>query len=268
MRQELARGTAPFRQQARALGLAFSGWGWDVKAGDFLNSGSLEIVQAEGFVKGKINRWPWLQEMAMTNDNIYTNPRMWPNMRPGDDIAGSQPVAFFTRRDRTDTFVNISKQLGLAVPVPSRGIAMGDTRGNGRLDFAIARQWGAPAFYANNSPDLGAYLGLRLYRPSTGPVSESAGGGLSGIGAPAYGTTVRIRASDGRTQVSQLDGGSGHSGRRGFQVRFGLGAARGPVTVELRWRGRQGVLHRQSLQLNPGTHALLLDGTAKEVGTS
>ncbi|MFC6882194.1 MULTISPECIES: FG-GAP repeat domain-containing protein [Actinomadura] len=262
MARKLAGGTAPFEQKAQQLGLAFSGWGWDVKADDFLNSGDLEVVQAEGFVKGKINRWPWLQEMAMTNDNLYTDPGVWPNVQPGDDIAGSQPIAFHARRPGGGSFVNITKDLGLDVPIPTRGIATADTRGTGALDFAVARQWGPPAFYANESPNRGQRLGLRLYRPAA---AGTGGDGMKAAGAPAYGATVRVRTADGRTRISRLDGGGGHSGRRGFEVGFGLGASTAPVAVDLRWRDAQGRPHQQSLQLKPGDHDLLLESTAREV---
>ncbi|MGH8882627.1 MAG: RNA-binding protein, partial [Stackebrandtia sp.] len=169
MKAELAGGTAPFSQQARKLGLAFTGWGWDVKMGDFRNDGDLEIAQAEGFIKGNVNRWPWLQEMAMTNDSLYTNPRMWPRAQPGDDIAGDQPMAFYARSKPGGEFVNITKELGLDTPIPTRGIATADTRGNGALDLAVARQWGPPAFFANSAADRGNYLKLHLLRPIAGP---------------------------------------------------------------------------------------------------
>lgn len=259
MKNDLARGVAPFTQEARQLGIAWSGWGWDVKMDDFRNSGNLDIVQAMGFVQGKINRWAWLQEMAMSNDDIYTNPAMWPNLQPGDDIAGHQPLAFYARTPN-GSYVNIDRELGLAVPTPTRGIATADTRGTGALDLAVARQWGPPAFYANNAPNLGHYLGLHLYRPALG-----SPGGLSGPGVPAYGATVQIRTSDGRTQIAQLDGGGGHSGKRSFEVHFGLGAVAAPVSATLRWHDKSGGFHQQTLGLAPGDHTLLLDSTAEEV---
>ncbi|MEO5876358.1 MAG: ASPIC/UnbV domain-containing protein [Streptosporangiaceae bacterium] len=261
MARKLASGLAPFTQRAREMGFAFTGWGWDLKMGDFTNNGNLEIVQAEGFVKGDINRWPWLQEMAMTNDSLFTNPKMWPNIQPGDDLAGSQPVAFYSKEDN-GRFANISGQLGLAAKIPTRGVAMADTRGTGALDLALARQWGPPVFYANDSPGLGNYLDLQLYRPVTG-----AGGGLRGLGSPAYGANVQIRTADGHTQISQLDGGGGHSGKRSFQVHFGLGQSAGPVTVTLRWSDAKG-LHDQTLELAPGNHRLVLDSTAAQEVTS
>jgi hypothetical protein len=261
MTQDLASGMAPFTQKAQPFGMAWTGWGWDMKMGDFLNSGSPDVVQADGFVKGKINRWPWLQEMAMTNDDLYTNPATWPNIQPGDDIAGRQTLAFYAKTP-SGTYANISKQLGLAVPTPTRGIAIADTRGIGALDFAVARQWGPPAFYANMSPRRGNYLGLDLYRPSS---DHQAGRGLEGLGSPAYGATAQIVTADGHTQISQLDGGGGGTGKRSFEVYFGLGANSGPVTVHLHWHTTAGQFEQQTLRLAPGHHDVLLTNTAEEV---
>lgn len=254
MQQDLARGYAPFAQDAEQLGMAWTGWSWDVKMGDFLNSGQLDVVQTDGFVQGTTDRWAWLQELAMNNDDLLTNPADWPLVEAGDDIAGHQCLAFYAEMPGAG-YVNVSSQLGLCVPTPTRGIAMADTRADGQLDFAVARQWGPPAFYANQSPDLGNYLGLELYQaPAHG---GTPGRGLEGAGIPAYGTTVRI-SIPGHDHVSQLDGGSGSGGKRSFEVYFGLGAYHGPVTAQLHWRDSAGHLISQELKLNPGTHDLLL----------
>jgi len=261
MKKDLTNGVAPFTQSAEQMGMAFTGWGWDLKMADFRNSGNLDVVQADGFIKGKIDRWPWLQEMAMSNDDVYTNPASWPKVEPGDDIAGHQCVAFYAKAPGGG-YADISGQLGLCVRTPTRGIATADTRADGALDFAVARQWGPPAFYANQSPRRGHYLGLELYRPAAG---GGAGHGLQGIGSPAYGATAQIFTPGGHTQIAQLDGGSGHSGKSSFEVYFGLGAYHGPVSVHLRWRDLHGQLHRQVMQLIPGTHDIFLTSTAKEV---
>jgi hypothetical protein len=55
--------------------------------GDFDNSGDLSVVQTGGFVKGRVNRWSWLREPAMTDDELVADPRMWPNS-DGDDLSG------------------------------------------------------------------------------------------------------------------------------------------------------------------------------------
>jgi hypothetical protein len=264
MQQDLASGVAPFDQDAEQLGMAFTGWSWDVKMGDFLNSGNLDVVQSDGFIKGSINRWNWLQELAMTNDDLLSNPADWPLVQAGANIAGNQCLAFYASAPGGG-YANIDKQLGLCSnTTPTRGVATADTLGNGHLDFAVARQWGPPAFYANQSPDLGNYLGLQLYRPAAG---GTPGQGLDGLGSPAYGTTVQI-SYPGHTQISQLDGGSGSGGKRSFEVSFGLGSYHGPVTVQMHWRDASGQLRTQTLTLTPGTHNLLLTSNFKEVPNS
>ena len=119
MKKDLASGVAPYTQQAEQVGMAWTGWAWDVKFGDFLNSGHLDVVQADGFIKGTINRWPWLQEMAMTNDDLFSNPANWPLVQPGDDLAGHQCVAFYAYSPNGQ-YANISRRLGLCAPIPTR----------------------------------------------------------------------------------------------------------------------------------------------------
>lgn len=264
MAAKLADGSAPFDQEAQQLGVAWTGWCWDVKMGDFVNSGRLEIVQADGFVKGDIRRWPWLQEMAMNNDSVFSNPRLWPHVRPGDDLAGDERLAFYAA-EPDGRYTNVSKQLGLAVPIPTRGIATADTRGTGALDLAVARQWGPPAFYANNAPNLGKALSLHLFRPVNG---AKPGQDMTGAGTPAYGASVQIWTADGRTQTSYLDGGGGGTGKRSFEVRFGLGNEQGPVKARVRWPNADGSMRQQDLRLTPGDHTLLLTSSATEVTTS
>lgn len=257
---ELQDGIAPFKQEAQKNGVAWTGWGWDAKMGDFLNNGQQNILQADGFVKGDIDRWPWLQELAMTNDNLLSNPAMWPHVGPGDDLAGDEVMAFYARTS-SGKYANVSKQLGLDVPIPTRAIATADTTGSGALDFAIARQWGPPAFYANQAPKLGNDLTLRLYRPAP---DSTAGEGLAATGSPAYGTTVSITTPQGR-QIAQLDGGGGHGGFRSFDVRFGLDTYTGPVKAHFTWRDSEGGLHTKTQQLSAGSHTLMLTDDIQEV---
>jgi enediyne biosynthesis protein E4 len=260
MQADLASGQAPFVQEAQQYGLAWNGWSWDVKTGDFLNNGQQEVVQTNGFVQGTVDRWNWLQEMAMTNDDLLSNPAMWPNVEAGTDLAGQESLGFYARNS-SGTYVNVSGPLGLAVDIPTRGIATGDTTGTGRLDFAVARQWGPPVFYANQSPNVGNDLELELYRPST---DASADQGLEAPGAPAYGATVTVTTPSG-TQISQLDGGGGHGGYRSFDVHFGLGSYTGPVKAHIQWQDDQGAVHDETLSLTPGVHDLMLTNVAKEI---
>jgi hypothetical protein len=254
-------GDAPFSNKAAAMNMAWIGWGWDAKMADFDNSGQLTVVQACGFVKGTINRFNWLQELAMANDMMLQEPDMWPKAEPGDDIAGDQPLGFWVKEDGSDKFVNLSQDLGFTDTTPTRGIAVADTDGDGNQDLAVARQWGPPAYYRNANTNAGDFLGLRLYRPLANSTATDGP-----LGTPAYGAKVTVTTADGRTQVAQLDGGGGHSGKRSFDVFFGLGESGGkPVKAELSWRDLQGNPHTQQLDLSAGWHNLMLTNQVQEV---
>lgn len=259
LRAQLSNGTAPFVDRSAEDGTAWSGWGWDVKMGDFDNSGRLAIVQATGFVKGETNRWPQLQELATANDALLDNPWWWPNVKAGDDIGGDQTLRFFVKGD-DGHYSNLAGRLGLAVPVPTRGIATGDAYGNGKLDFAVARQWDAPVFYRNDSPDTGSYLDLRLTHDT-----PDAAGPMPAPGSPVIGAEVEVTTPDGRKHIDRVDGGSGHSGKRSHDVHLGLGkGVTGPLPVKLQWRARDGQVHEQTVTLTPGSHWLQLGSQAKE----
>jgi enediyne biosynthesis protein E4 len=252
LRADLASGTAPWKDESTSEGTAWSGWAWDVKMGDFTNSGNLSIAQATGFVQGETNRWPQLQELATSNDLVVHDPAWWPNLNSGDDLAGDQRLHFFVKRDG-GTFTDLAAELGLDVPVPTRGIATGDSDGDGRLDMAVARQWDQPVFYRNAAPDPGAFLELTLCHDGA-------------PGSPVVGAEVTARTADGRIVVGHVDGGGGHSGKRSSEVHLGLGdGVTGPVAVHIAWRDRAGQVHDQDIELAPGRHALSLGTDVKEM---
>src|SRR5262249_35188082 len=62
--QRMKEGIAPYVQASEKLGLSRSGWSWDCRLVDFNNDGVLEAIQANGFLKGEVNRWPELQSLG------------------------------------------------------------------------------------------------------------------------------------------------------------------------------------------------------------
>jgi enediyne biosynthesis protein E4 len=261
-------GVAPYIDRGESLGLSRSGWGWESRLGDFNNDGVLEALQAIGFLKGNVNRWPELHEVVMGNDQLLRNPRSWPSLQAGDDISGGGHNPFFVRAS-DGRYHDIAAQLSLDEPLVSRGIATADVDGDGRLDYAVANQWGTSYFYRNESNNAGAFLGLRLRLPVREGVSQTrvCREGSVPPSRAAIGAEARVLVPGRAPLVQQVDGGNGHSGKRSPDLQFGLGQLAGNdlITVELRWRDARGALQRQTIQLSPGGWYTILLGTEKGV---
>jgi hypothetical protein len=247
-RAEMEKGVAPYADQGEELGLSRSGWGWDARFADFDNDGVPEAIQAVGFLRGQTNRWPELHELAMGNDNHMINTRAWNHFESGDDLSGHLHDPFFVRAS-DGRYYDLAPEIGIDQEHVSRGIALADVDGDGDLDFAVANQWETSWFFRNDSPRRNSSLVLDLRVPNA-----------NGTSRPAIGAEVTVRRPDGKTMVAQVDGGSGHSGKRAPQVCFGLGktAAGAALPVDVRWRDGSGRVRRQRYQLKPGDHTLVL----------
>ena len=124
-------GIAPFRQASEELGLSRSGWSWDCRLVDLNNDGVLEALQANGFIKGRINKWPELQSLGTSNNQLLHNPKFWPSLQPGDDVSGQDTFAFFVRA-RDGRYYDVAPKLTLQDGQPmseamvTRGISVAD----------------------------------------------------------------------------------------------------------------------------------------------
>lgn len=253
-------GVAPYRERGESLGLARSGWSWDVRFGDFDNDGVPEIVQATGFLKGSTNRWPELQELAMGNDLMLRDPGHWPRFAPGDDLSGQNHDRFYVR-SRSGRYFDLAPQVGLGEPYVTRGVAVADVDGDGRLDFVLANQWADSFVFHNRSESAGDFLGLHVLLPVVPAPTIIRGGHSAGSvrGYPALGARVTVYLPDGRKLVQQVDGGNGHSGKSSPDLHFGLGKVSAPsLRVAFDWRDRHGSVRHHEANLAPGWHTVLL----------
>ena len=263
---DLATGIAPYVNRSESLRLSRTGWAWDAKLDDFDNDGRLEALQATGFIRGRDNSWPEIQELGTANDVLITSVGSWPRIQDGADLAGHNQNPFFVQTG--NYFVDISKQIGFGEDYVSRGIATADVDLDGRLDMVVANMWGPATYYHNESPRSGAFLGLRLLLAIGDTVTNTTivREGLPNAdikGRAAVGAKVTVTLPDGRVLTRQVDGGNGHSGKRSSDLHFGLGEVAGPVQIRIDWRDRFGRVQYKVFRVNAGWYTVLLGSNAE-----
>jgi hypothetical protein len=79
-------------------------------------------------------------------------------------------------------------------------------------------------------------------------------------GRPAICAQALVTLADGRKFVAQVDGGSGHSGRRSADIQIGLGKLDPKIVlnVQVKWRDTAGHAQENTLKLAPGWHTVVL----------
>jgi enediyne biosynthesis protein E4 len=266
-RGALARGVAPFVDRSERLGLSRSSWAWDAKLVDLDNDGVPEVVQATGFVRGAVNRWPELHELATGNDELLRDPRLWPRFGADADLSGDARNPLWVR-GANGAFVDVAPALGFGEDAVSRGVAVADVDGDSDLDLVVANQWGASSYWRNDCARprrrCGGHLGLHLLlplAPGDAPTTRArAGHPVALEGHVATGAEATVLLPDGRRLTAQVDGGNGHAGKRAPALHFGLGAAAEStrVRVQLRWRDPGGHAHAETRTFTPGWHTVVL----------
>ncbi|MCQ3978417.1 MAG: RNA-binding protein [Anaerolineae bacterium] len=264
--ERMQAGVAPYVDYSESLGVSRSSWSWESRLADFNNDGVLEAIQATGFLKGQLNRWPELQELGLGNDELSKYSGNWPRFQPGDNLNGHEHNRFFVR-SASGRFFDLARELGIDQLQVTRGIATADVDGDGDLDFAIANQWETSLFYQNNCPHCGNFLGLHLLLPVAGSTSPArvdvirpGHPGADTPGRPAIGAVAKVQLPDERQLIGLVDGGNGQAGERSSDLHFGLGQLDPGVqlAVELHWRDSDGHVNQKTVQLTPGWHTLLL----------
>ena len=84
---------------------------------------------------------------------------------------------------------------------------------------------------------MGLHLLLPIDRGRVEPTRSRPGHpGGNLVGRPALGASALVRLTDGRSLRAQVDGGNGHSGKRSFDLHFGLGRAESKTALEVELR--------------------------------
>lgn len=269
----LKEGRAPFVDRSEDLGLARTrAIPWDYRMEDFDNSGSIQIWQSEGLMRGEISRVPEMHEMALQNDLLMQFPFFWHHFTRQDDLVGNEPNAFFVRR-ANGRYVDIGPELGMMEAGLSRGTSTADVDGDGLVDMVVTNQHAAPTFFHNQAPKPGQFLGLNVRLPYT-PLDPERIVVRSGLNPPqsgpksrpAIGASLVVSLPNGRKVASFVDGGNGAGGKRPPFVHLGLGDLPKDATLEVNvsWRDTKGQTHRASTHVTPGWHTIWL-GSSPEL---
>ncbi|WP_322889564.1 MULTISPECIES: CRTAC1 family protein [unclassified Yoonia] len=160
--------------------------GWHAEFADVDNDGRADLFIA----KGNVDQMPGL---AMADPNNLL-------MQQADG-----------------TFVEAALTAGIATTARSRGAALADFDGDGRLDLIVVNRRAPLEIYRNVTENAGNWVSLSLVR---------SGGNRNAIGAVVTVTT------DSGVQSQQNTIGGGHAGGKALPLHFGLGDAdRATVTV-------------------------------------
>ncbi|HEX8634193.1 MAG TPA: CRTAC1 family protein [Pyrinomonadaceae bacterium] len=117
-------------------------------------------------------------------------------------------------------FMDVARPTGSDCVKDSRGVAVADFNGDGRLDMVINNNNETPMLYLNNLRRSGNAVELKL----VGTRSNR----------DAIGARVRLTAG-GKTMMRQVEAGSGYASESMLPVHFGLGGADKIEAVEINW---------------------------------
>ena len=262
---DAARGGTPnFRAGGEELGVARTAFSWDNKVADLDNDGQVELMQATGFVRGDVERWPQVQELALANDSLVSDPANWPDLTDGD-ISGDAPRVVLKRADG-GRFANVARKSGLDDAGVMRGIALSDIDRDGDLDWIEANQWADARLVVNECADCDDdFVGLRILDSTDADLAEvkvvdglqpqQELDGFAAIGAEVTVTTA------GEESRSYVDGGNGHGGQSSSDIHIGLGADAGTGAehrVTITWRDSAGTTRSTDIKVGSGWNTVLL----------
>jgi hypothetical protein len=175
--------------------------GWHSEFGDVDNDGRADLFIA----KGNVDQMPGLA-MSDPNNLLIQNA--------------------------DGTFGEVADTAGVADTARSRGAALADFDGDGRLDLVVNNRRAPIRLYRNETPDTGNWVSIALAQD---------GGNRNAVGARL------MIATETRTQYRELRVGGGHAGGQALPLHLGLGADT-QATVTVTWP--DGTVTTQSVAAN------------------
>ncbi|MEP2641449.1 CRTAC1 family protein [Roseobacter sp.] len=141
-------------------------------------------------------------------------------------LAMEDPNSLLVQRP-DGTFYEASVAAGVATVERSRGAALADLDGDGRLDLVVVNRRAPMELYRNITQGTGQWLAIDLR--------------LDGPNTRAVGARVTLTAG-GVTQTQEVTVGGGHAGGQAGPLHFGLGAA-DAADIVVHWPDGQETRH-------------------------
>jgi len=143
--------------------------------------------------------------------------------------VGRVPPADGAKADETETrqFMDVARPTGSDCIKDSRGVAVADFNGDGKLDLVINNNNAAPTLYLNDVKKDYNGVVLKL----KGSMRDREGKILWN---DAIGAQVRLTIA-GKTIMRQVEAGSGFASEMMLPIHFGLGDAKEIAAVEIKW---------------------------------
>ncbi len=224
-------GKGAFQDTTASGGVGVGRWSWSSDAWDFDHDGYPDLYVVNGMLSGSVrddlNSYFWRQVVANSPDEVKPSQKYEQGWQVVNELiradhtwSGFERNVFYAN-NRDGSFSDVSGAVDLDFLEDGRAFALADFDHDGRQEVFLK---------SRNAPQV------RVLRNVIEGLPPSIAILLRGkeSNRDAIGASVTLETELGQ-QTKMLQAGSGFLSQHSKEVFFGLGAAKGPVKVTIRW---------------------------------